>query len=87
MAENEYGKSSHLSIFTFLKHLMMLLKWVFSGLHFDTLSKRLRACGAIQLRFLCGNKGFLLLRLGGGGVKSECQLTVGEVSGSMSMNS
>ena len=27
MGENEYGKSGHLSIFTPLKHLMMLLKY------------------------------------------------------------
>ena len=26
MGDNEYGKSGHLSIFTLLKHLMMLLK-------------------------------------------------------------
>ena len=50
MGENEYGKSSHLSIFTILKHLMMLLKCNFSGLHFYTLSKALIACRAIQLR-------------------------------------
>ena len=36
MREIEYynGKSGHLSIFTSLKHLMMLLKCLFSGLHF-----------------------------------------------------
>ena len=33
------GKSGHLSIFTSLKHLMMLSKRIFSGLHFYTLSK------------------------------------------------
>ena len=27
--ENEYGESGHLSIFTLLKHLMMLLKYNF----------------------------------------------------------
>ena len=27
--ENEYGKSSHMSIFTSLKHLMVLLKCIF----------------------------------------------------------
>ena len=27
MGENEYGESVHLSIFTLLKHLMMLLKY------------------------------------------------------------
>ena len=48
------GKSGHLSIFTSLKHLMMLLKSNFfsSGLHFYTLSKPLIACGDMQLRFL-----------------------------------
>ena len=52
MGENEYGESGHLSIFTILKHLMMLLKYkFFSGLHFYTLSKRLIACRAMQLRF------------------------------------
>ena len=34
---NEYGKSGHLSIFTSLKHLMMLLQCNISGLHFYTL--------------------------------------------------
>ena len=37
MGGNKCGKSghfTHLSIFTFLKHLMMLLKYNFSGLHF-----------------------------------------------------
>ena len=29
MGGNEYGKSSHWSIFTLLKHLMMLLKYNF----------------------------------------------------------
>ena len=29
MGENEYGESGHLSIFTLLKHLMMLLKYNF----------------------------------------------------------
>ena len=29
MGENEYGDSSHLSIFTSLRHLMMLLKCTF----------------------------------------------------------
>ena len=51
MGENEYGKSGHLSIFTLLKHLMMLLKYNFSGLNFYTLSKTLIACGAMHLRF------------------------------------
>ena len=39
MGENEYGESGHLSIFTLLKHLMMLLKYNFSGLHFLHLTK------------------------------------------------
>ena len=51
MGEKEYGKSGHLSIFTLLKHLMMFLKYYFSGLHFFTLSKTLIACRAMQLRF------------------------------------
>ena len=51
MGENEYGESGHLSIFTLLKHLMMLLKYNFSGLHFYTLPKTLIACRAMQLRF------------------------------------
>ena len=52
MEENYYGKSGHLSIFTLLTHLMMLLKCFFSsGLHFYTLSKTLIACRAMQLRF------------------------------------
>ena len=37
--ENEYGKSGHLSIFTSLKQLMMLLKCNISGLNVYTLSK------------------------------------------------
>ena len=41
----------HLSIFTLLKHLMMLLKYnFFSGLHFYTLPKTLIACRAMQLQ-------------------------------------
>ena len=51
MGENEYEKSGHLSIFTILKHLMVLLKYKISGLHFYTLSKTLKACRAMQLRF------------------------------------
>ena len=40
MGENEYGESGHLSIFTLLKPLMMLLKYnFFSGLHFYILTK------------------------------------------------
>ena len=31
---NEYGESGHLSIFTVLKHLMMLLKYNFQGFIF-----------------------------------------------------
>ena len=41
MGENKYGKYSHLSIFTSLKHFWCT---VFSGLHFYTLSKTLIAC-------------------------------------------
>ena len=52
MVENEYGKSGNLSFFTYLKHLMMLLKYSFSGLHFYTFSKALIAYRAMQLRFL-----------------------------------
>ena len=47
---NEYGNSGHLSNFTLLKHLMMLLKYNFSGLHFYTLSNTLITCRAMQLR-------------------------------------
>ena len=46
-----YSKSSHLSMFTSLKHLMVLLMSLFSELHFYTLSKTLRACRAMQLNF------------------------------------
>ena len=49
---NECGISGHLHIFTSLKHLIMLLKCSFSGLHFYTLSQTLIACRAMQLRFL-----------------------------------
>ena len=34
MGENEYGKSGHLFIFTFFKHLMMLLKCIFFRVSF-----------------------------------------------------
>ena len=34
MGKNEYGESGQLSIFTLLKHLMMLLKYNFQGLIF-----------------------------------------------------
>ena len=52
MGGNEYGESGHLSIFTLLKHLMMLFEVaIFSGLHFYTLPKSLIACRAMQLRF------------------------------------
>ena len=54
MRKNEYGESGHLSIFTLLKHLVMLLKYFFSGLHFYTLPKTLIACRDMQLRFLKG---------------------------------
>ena len=53
MGENEYGESGDLSIFTLLKHLMMLLKCnFFSVLHFYTLPKTLIVCRAMQLRCL-----------------------------------
>ena len=53
MGGNEYGKSGHLSMFTALKHLMMLLK----EQHFQyfifiyTLSKTLITCRDMQLKF------------------------------------
>ena len=31
MGDNEFGKSDHLSIFTLVKHLIMLLKYLFQG--------------------------------------------------------
>ena len=34
MGEYEYGESGHLSIFTLLKHLKMLLKYIFQGFIF-----------------------------------------------------
>ena len=37
--ENEYGESGHLSIFTLLKHLMMLLKYNFFWASFLLLTK------------------------------------------------
>ena len=62
MGGNEYGKSSHLSIFTSLKHLMVLLKCNFSGLNFYTLPKTLMALRAMQLNFFkvetCLNNAF-----------------------------
>ena len=51
MGRNEYGISGHLHIFAFLKHLMVLLRCNFSGLHFYTLSKTLIACRDMQFRF------------------------------------
>ena len=36
---NEYGESGHLTIFTLLKHLMMLLKYKFFGASFLHLIK------------------------------------------------
>ena len=54
MGGNECGKSGHLSIFTSLKHLMMLLKCYFFRTSFYTLSKTLIACRAMQLRFFKG---------------------------------
>ena len=51
MGGNEYGKSGHLSIFTSLKHFLMLLKCN-SGLHLsNTLSKTLITFRDMQLRF------------------------------------
>ena len=53
MGRNEYGISGHLHIFTYLKHLIVLLRCnFFAGLHFYTLSKTLIACRDMQLRFL-----------------------------------
>ena len=51
MGENENGKSGHLSIFTSLKQLIMLLKGNFSRALFYTLSKTLITCRPMQLRF------------------------------------
>ena len=51
MGRNEYGISGHLHIFAFLKHLMVLLRCNFSGLHFYTLSKTLTACRDIAQIF------------------------------------
>ena len=59
MGENEYGESGHLSIFTLLEHLMMLLKYnFFSGLNFYTLSKTLIACRVMQLSETLLNNAF-----------------------------
>ena len=38
--------------FTLLKHLMMLFKYNFTGLHFYTLSETLIACRAMQLIYI-----------------------------------
>ena len=46
------GHSGHLSIFTLLKHLMILLKYTFSELHFYTLPKKLITFRTMQLGFL-----------------------------------
>ena len=51
MGENEYGESGHLSIFTLLKHLMMLLKYNFFQSFIFTPYQRRRAYRAMQLRF------------------------------------
>ena len=51
MGENEYGESGHLSIFTLLKHLMMLLKYNFFRASFLHLPKTLIACRDMQLKF------------------------------------
>ena len=50
MGENEYGESGHLSNFTLLKHLMMLLKYTFFRASFVHLTKDTNR--AMQLRFL-----------------------------------
>ena len=55
------GHSGHLYIFTLLKHLMMLLKYNFLGLHFYILPKTLIAFRTMQLRFFLSEK--LLLPL------------------------
>ena len=39
MGENKYGQYGHLSIFTLLKHLMMLLKYKFFRVLFLHLTK------------------------------------------------
>ena len=39
MGENKYGESGHLSIVTLLKHLMMLLKYIFFRASFLLLIK------------------------------------------------
>ena len=51
MGGNEFGKSGHLSFFTYLKHLMLAFEVQFSGVHFHTLSKTLITCRDMQLRF------------------------------------
>ena len=52
VGRSEQNKSGHSSIFTALKHLVVLLRCNFSGLRFYTLSKTLIACKDMQLRFL-----------------------------------
>ena len=49
---NKYGKSSHLYIFTSLKHLMMLLKCNFQGSIFYTTSQTLIALGPYSSEYL-----------------------------------
>ena len=54
--ENEYGESGHLSIFTLLKHLMMLLKYNFFKASFAHLIKD---TDSMQLRFFFKVKALL----------------------------
>ena len=51
--ENECGKSGPLSIFTSLKHVMMLLKhkFFFRASFLHHIAKTLIACREMQLRF------------------------------------
>ena len=54
MGGNEYGESGHLSIFTLLKHLMMLLKYKFfraSFLHLTKDTDSMYIGPIMQLRF------------------------------------
>ena len=60
MGENEYGKSGHLSNFTSLKHLIMILKYIFfraSCLHLmkDTDSMWGRAAQIFKVEKLLNN--------------------------------
>ena len=49
--ENEYGKTGHSKIFTFLRHFLIILKRFFSGLQYYTTSQTLMARRAVYLRF------------------------------------